>query len=118
MMMYSKDDSPNYIACTLGERLKRIRLNLDMTQEEVANKAWVNRRTVLNAEKGNVKLSDLIAILGALNMLNNLNVLIPEVPLSPIQLLKLKGKARKRASGSNKRTQKQEMQTIKPELDW
>lgn len=117
-MMYSKDDSPNYIACALGERLKRIRLNLDMTQEEVANKAWVSRRTVLNAEKGNVKLSDLIAILGALNMLNNFNVLIPEVPLSPIQLLKLKGKARKRASGRNKRTQEQEMQTIKSEIDW
>lgn len=48
----------------------------------MANKAWVSRRTVLNAEKGDAKLSDLIAILGALNMLNNLNVLIPEVPLS------------------------------------
>ena len=82
-MMYSENDSPIYIAAVLGQRLKRIRLNLDMTQEEVASKAWVSRRTVLNAEKGDAKLSDLIAILGALNMLNNFNVLIPEVPLSP-----------------------------------
>ena len=117
-MMYSKDDSPIYIASVLGMRLKSIRLNRDMTQEEVASKAWVSRRTVLNAEKGNVKLSDLIAILSALNMLNNFNVLIPEVPLSPIQLLKLQGKARKRASGNNKRTQKLEIQTAKPDLDW
>lgn len=117
-MMYSESDSPIYIASVLGERLKSIRLNRDMTQEEVANKAWVSRRAVLNAEKGNVKLSDLIAILGALNMLNNFNVLIPEVPLSPIELLKLKGKARKRASGNNKKIQKQEIQTAKPNLDW
>ena len=48
-MMYSENDSPIYIAAVLGQRLKRIRLNLDMTQEEVASKAWVSRRTVLNA---------------------------------------------------------------------
>ncbi|HAV2940158.1 TPA: helix-turn-helix transcriptional regulator, partial [Acinetobacter baumannii] len=76
-MMYSENDSPVYIASVLGERLKRIRLNRDMTQAEVASKAWISRRTVLNAEKGNVKLSDLIAILAALNMINNFNVLIP-----------------------------------------
>ena len=40
-MMYSENDSPIYIAAVLGQRLKRIRLNLDMTQEEVASKAWV-----------------------------------------------------------------------------
>ena len=117
-MMYSENDSPLYIAKVLGERLKRIRLNLDMTQAEVASKAWVSRRTVLNAEKGDAKLSDLIAILSALNMLNNFNVLIPEVPLSPIQLLKLQGKIRKRASGNNKKAQIQEIRTAKPELDW
>lgn len=116
--MYSESDSPIYIASVLGERLKRIRLNRDLTQEEVGNKAWVSRRTVLNAEKGNVKISDLIAILSALNMVNNFNVLIPEVPLSPIQLLKLQGKVRKRASGNNKKTRKQDIQTAKPDLDW
>src|SRR5690606_41233643 len=89
-MMYSENDSPVYIASALGERFKRIRLNRDMTQAEVASKAWISRRTVLNAEKGNAKLSDLIAILAALNMINNFNVLIPEESFSPIQLLKLK----------------------------
>ena len=117
-MMYSENDSSIYIASVLGARLKRIRLNLDMTQAEVANKAWVSRRTVLNAEKGDAKLSDLIAILGALNMLNNFNVLIPEVPLSPIELLKLQGKVRTRASGNNKKPKIQEKLTANPELDW
>ena len=51
-------------------------------------------------------------------MLGNLDQLIPEVSFSPIQLLKLKGKVRKKASGNNKRTQKLVIQTAKPELDW
>ena len=114
-MNYSNNDSPQYIASVLGERLKRIRLNKDMTQVEVADKAWVSRRTVLNAEKGEVRLADLIAILGALDMLDNLNNFIPQVPLSPIELLKLQGKTRKRASGNNKQQKPQE---VKLELDW
>lgn len=114
-MMYSENDSPVYIASVLGERLKRIRLNRDMTQAEVASKAWISRRTVLNAEKGNAKLSDLIAILAALNMINNFNVLIPEESFSPIQLLKLEGKVRRRASGNNKPPV---LQLAKPKSDW
>ena len=46
MNNYSKNDSSEYIASVLGERLKRLRLNKDMTQVEVAEKAWVKRRTV------------------------------------------------------------------------
>lgn len=95
-MNYSENDSPIYIASVIGERLKRIRLNQDMTQAEIANKAWISRRAVLNAEKGDVRLVELIAILGALNMLGNLDQLIPEVSFSPILLLKLKGKVRKK----------------------
>lgn len=59
MNNYSKNDSSEYIASVFGERLKRLRLNKDMTQVEVAEKAWVKRRTVLNAEKGDVRLSGL-----------------------------------------------------------
>lgn len=114
-MNYLQHDNPQYIASIMGERLKRIRLNKDMTQVEVADKAWVSRRTVLNAEKGEVRLADLIAILGALDMLGNLNSFIPEVPLSPIQLLKLQGKTRKRASGNNKVAK---TTVIKKPVDW
>ena len=115
MNNYSKNDSSEYIASVFGERLKLLRLNKDMTQVEVAEKAWVKRRTVLNAEKGDVRLSDLIAILRALDMLGNLDVLIPEVPYSPIQLLKLQGRVRKKASGKNKKA-KPSIQLAEP--DW
>ncbi|WP_180066699.1 MULTISPECIES: helix-turn-helix transcriptional regulator [unclassified Acinetobacter] len=114
-MQFWKNSSPQFISTIVGERLKRIRLNKDLTQLEVADLAWVNRRTVLNAEKGDVKLSDLIAILGALNMLDNLDIFVPELPLSPIQLHKLRGKERKRASGTNK---KPKIKIAEKPLDW
>lgn len=101
-MKFHKSDNPSYIAEVVGLRLKRARLNRDMTQVEVADRAWVSKRTVLKAEKGNVRLADLIAILQALEMLDEIDSFLPEPPLSPIELLKLRGKIRKRASGNNK----------------
>lgn len=101
-MKFHKSDNPSYIAEVVGLRLKRARLNRDMTQVEVADRAWVSKRTVLKAEKGNVRLADLIAILQALEILDEIDSFLPEPPLSPIELLKLRGKIRKRASGNNK----------------
>ena len=113
-MKFHHSDNPSYIAEVLGERLKRARLNRDMTQAEVADIAWVLKRTVLKAEKGDVRLTDLIAILQALEMLDELDSFLPEPPLSPVQLLKLRGKTRKRASGNNKNKTKE----YKFKLDW
>ncbi|QKW83479.1 helix-turn-helix domain-containing protein [Acinetobacter sp. FDAARGOS_724] len=111
-MKFHKSDNPSYIAEVIGLRLKRARLNRDMTQVEVADRAWVSKRTVLKAEKGDVRLADLIAILRALEMLDEINSFLPEPPLSPIELLKLRGKIRKRASGNNKN------KTDTPNLGW
>lgn len=98
-MQFHNNDFPITIAEALGERLKRARLNKNLTQNEVAQLAWISRRAVLNAEKGDVRLADLVAILQALDLVDQLNLFLPEQPLSPIQLLKLRGKTRKRASG-------------------
>ncbi|PJI29144.1 helix-turn-helix domain-containing protein [Acinetobacter pseudolwoffii] len=113
-MKFHKSDNPSYIAEVVGLRLKRARLNRDMTQVEVADRAWVSKRTVLKAEKGDVRLADLIAILQALEMLDEIDSFLPEPPLSPIELLKLRGKIRKRASGNNKNKNK----TDTPNLGW
>ena len=103
-MQFSRDDSPIYIAEVLGLRLKRARLNKNLTQDEVAQLAWVSRRTVLNAEKGDVRLADLIAILQVLKLVDQLNLFLPEMPFSPIQLLKFRGKVRRRASGKSEKS--------------
>lgn len=92
--------SPHAIAQELGNRLKRARLNADLTQAEVASQAGLNRRTVLNAEKGKVQLENLVAILVSMGIAEQLNMFLPIQEVSPIQLAKLKGQERQRASRS------------------
>lgn len=91
--------SPLAISETLGARLKQARLNTNLTQSAVANLAGVSRKLVLNAEKGKVQLEDFVAIMVALNLAEHLENFLPEPEISPIQLAKLKGKMRQRASG-------------------
>lgn len=94
--------SPAAIAEQLGERLKQARLNADLTQAELASRTGLTRKTVLNAEKGNVQLKNLIAILVSLGMADQINVFLPVQQISPLQLAKLEGKKRQRASRSQK----------------
>ncbi len=90
--------SPVAIAEELGMRLRQARLNADLSQAEVASRAGLSRRTVLNAEKGQAQLENLVAILAAIDKVNQLNVFLPVQEVSPIQLAKLKGQQRQRAS--------------------
>lgn len=92
-------NSPLALAEELGERLKQARLNKNFTQLEVAEHAGVSRRTVINAEKGKATLEVFVAIMIVLNLTEQLNLFLPPQPISPIQLAKLKGEKRQRASG-------------------
>lgn len=93
---YSK--TVHALANELGQRLQRARLNLNLTQLEVAQHAGVSRKVVMNAEAGQVSLEKLLAILMTLDLLDHLDSFLPEQPFSPIQLLRLRGKVRQRAS--------------------
>ncbi len=106
--------SPIAIAEQLGERLKQARLNTDLTQAELASRTGLNRRTILNAEKGNVQLKNLVAILASLGMVEQINMFLPVQEISPLQLAKLKGKKRQRAS----RTQKKKLQIREDKPLW
>lgn len=97
--MDTSRQSPAVIAEELGQRLKQARLNRDLTQLEVAERAGVSRKTVLNAEKGKTQLEALVAILQALDLTAQLDQFLPPQPPSPLQLAKLQGKQRQRASG-------------------
>lgn len=94
------EDSANALAEELGERLKQARLNRDFTQSEVAELAGIARKTVINAEKGKAQLSIFIAIMLALDLTEQLTLFLPKQAISPLQLAKLQGKKRQRASGS------------------
>jgi len=90
--------SPTAIAEELGNRLRNARLNADLTQAEVASRAGLSRPTVIAAEQGRGQLENLVAILVAMGMVNQLDVFLPVQGISPLQLAKLKGRERQRAS--------------------
>jgi transcriptional regulator with XRE-family HTH domain len=90
------------LAEDIGERLKQARLNRDLTQSEVASLAGVARKTVLNAEKGKAQLDIFIAIMMALDLTEHLDLFLPKQAISPLQLAKLQGKKRQRASGQRR----------------
>ncbi len=90
------------IAEELGHRLKQARLNGDLTQAELASRTGLNRRTILNAEKGNAQLKNIVAILVSLDIVDQLDMFLPVPEISPLQLAKLKGRERQRASKSKK----------------
>ena len=93
------DLSPAALSELLGERLKLARLNQDLTQAQVAEQAGVSRKVVINAEKGKASLEVFVAVLQALNQVSQLDQFLPPQTLSPLQLAKLQGKRRQRASG-------------------
>ena len=90
--------SPAAIAEELGDRLRTARLNADLTQAEVATRAGLSRPTVAAAEQGRVQHENLVAILLAMDMVSQLDAFLPVQNISPLQLAKLKGRERQRAS--------------------
>lgn len=90
----------------ITSRVKQKRLNENLTQQALADKAGVHKNTITNFERGkNTSLVSLIQILRAFNELEFLDHFMPEPGVSPIELLKLKGKERERASGKSKTNQ-------------
>lgn len=84
----------------MGRRVQIQRLNQNLTQTTVAEMAGVSRRAIQKLESGEpCTLSTLARVLRALGRLDALDSFLPEPGLSPLQLAKLKGRERKRASG-------------------
>jgi transcriptional regulator with XRE-family HTH domain len=83
----------------IGLRISRNRLNKNMAQNALAAEAGVSTPTIQRAEKGaSVQLLKFIRILRALNLIENIESLAPELAVSPLQQLKMRGKIRQRAS--------------------
>ena len=83
----------------LGGRLARRRIELGLAQAALAEQAGVSKRTVERVEAGaTAQTVTLIRILRVLELLDRLEMLVPAAGPSPMDLLKLKGKDRKRAS--------------------
>lgn len=97
MDIYSLSDKG--IEEELGSRIKALRLRKNITQRELAEATALSLNAIKALESGRGKLSTLIAVLRELGALDQLDSFIPEPSISPIQLAKMQGKGRERASG-------------------
>ena len=87
------------ILAEIGERIAHRRLDLQLTQADVAEQAGVSKRTVERIESGaSAQLSSMIRIFRALDLLPGLDLMLPGAVPRPMDLLKRKGKLRQRAS--------------------
>lgn len=85
----------------IGARLRAYRLQMNLAQADLAAHAGVNRTTIRDIEAGkDSQLSTLVKLLRALGRLEDLDAFLPKPSVSPIQLMKLQGKPRQRASKS------------------
>jgi transcriptional regulator with XRE-family HTH domain len=83
----------------LGSRLERTRLERNRTQAELATEAGIGRATLQRLEAGQPgDLSSFVRVLRALGLLEALDRLVPEPTPSPIELLRIQGRQRARAS--------------------
>lgn len=91
--------SDAFVLEELGSRLGKLRVERNLTQAALAQEAGIGKRTVERVEAGEtVQLTTLIRILRVLRLLEALDTAIPEPGPRPMDLLKLRGKERKRAS--------------------
>ena len=88
-MKISKLIADDAILAEIGGRVARRRLDLQLTQAEVAEHAGVAKRTVERIESGaSAQMSSIIRILRVLDSLPGLGGMIPEAGPRPMDLLK------------------------------
>ena len=104
MDFYSLSDKG--VADELGKRIRALRLRKNITQKELARATTLSLNTIKSLESGSGKLSTVIAVLRELDALDQMDSLIPEPSISPLQLARMQGKQRERASGRRKQTAK------------
>lgn len=86
----------------LGRRIRVRRLELDVSQANLAEQAGVSRSSIQQLEAGKgVRLAAFVRVLRALHALDELDIFLQDHGPSPLQLAMLHGKDRKRASRKN-----------------
>lgn len=99
MTIISKDMSNEAVLTELGDRLRKYRLRMNLTQGEAAEKAGLAIGTIKNLEKGTGTLASLVAALRALGVVEQLDVFFAVQLISPLAMLNTT-KPRSRARGS------------------
>jgi len=101
MDYYSMTDQA--ILRELGGRFRDLRLRRNLTQQELADRAALSVTAIKSLEAGRTRLQTVVSVLRELGRLDDLDQFIAPPGISPIQLARLGGKKRERASGSRRR---------------
>ena len=79
----------NEILNVLANRIKTVRIEQKLSQEELSRHSGVSVHTISNIEKGqNYSVDNLISILRSLNLLQNLTLLVPDLAPNPYDIAK------------------------------
>jgi transcriptional regulator with XRE-family HTH domain len=90
--------SDKAIAAMIGQRIEQIRLERNISQGELAGTVGISPKTYRKLVDEGGKLETLIAVLRVLDRLELADTFIPQESISPLELVKLKGQERRRAS--------------------
>lgn len=103
IMKIDKIMTDDAILAELGKRFSRRRIDMQLTQADLAHEAGVSKRTVERIEAGgSSQTANLIRVCRVLDLVTGLEQWIPEAAPSPMEMVKIKGKVRKRASSHRK----------------
>ena len=92
----------------LGDYVHSVRLQNNITQQQLANKAGVNRSTIVQLEKGGGgTLLTYVKVLRALEQLPLLQVFEVKTAVSPLLLAKMEKQQRRRARSGKEAASKQ-----------
>ena len=105
-MKINSENNNSAVLSELGARIKRNRIDMQLSQQDFAAKAGISTRTLSAAENGeDIRLSNLLRILRTLGCLENIDLLLPELAFDP-EAYRTLGRERKRISKSNKNRNK------------
>lgn len=94
------------ILVELGARLERRRIDAGWTQARLAEEAGISKRTVERIAAGHsTDFIMLVRVLRVLGLIEALDQLVPDLPQSPLALLKSQGRARKRVGRARRPSQ-------------
>ncbi|HAH49882.1 MAG TPA: transcriptional regulator [Balneola sp.] len=104
--------SDSVIIESLGAFIKHHRLEQNITQSDLADKANINRSTLSEFERGTrVNMITFIQLLRAMDLLHTLEAFTVQKQVSPLELAKKNEDRRQRAS-------KSQDQVEEPSVDW
>jgi transcriptional regulator with XRE-family HTH domain len=80
--------NPEELERLLGERIRRLRLRKNFTQDETAKRAGLSRKSIFSLENGRGgTIESLVRVLKALDSTDGITAIAPEAGISPLSVL-------------------------------